>query len=168
VPAGVWGDDGIDLLVEAHCQVERLPAIVDKEFWFEDLKVRQCMPLQSCMLHIPVHCYPYGTVFNFIGEVKAGCTNIHRLFLLPQSPLVGFVDCWCNRCSYMIFRGDPMMVGISKLNDRIYQYWRVLGNIWAYRARKVWQNHLVICFKSCSKASSPSLFGDRTPGTLFM
>jgi hypothetical protein len=89
------------------------------------------------------------------------------LFLLPQGPLVAFLECWCYHCIYVIFRGNPMMVGISQLNNCIYQYWTVLGNIWAYWAWNVLQNHRVIFFKSWSKASSPSHFGDQTPGTLF-
>jgi hypothetical protein len=93
VPAEVGGDDGVELVVGARCQVELLPDIVDEEFWFEDIKVPQCMPLQSCMLHIPVDCYPYGTVCIFIGEVNAGWTHLHKLFLLPRSPLVVFLDC---------------------------------------------------------------------------
>ena len=168
VPAGIWGDDFVDLLISACCQVELLRDIVDEEFLFQDLKVPQCMPLQSCMLHMSVHCYPDGTVFIFIGEDNAGWTHIHKLFLLPRSLLVGFLDCWCHHCIYLIFRGNPVMVGVSKLNHCVDQYWRVLGNIWAYRARNVWQNHVVICFKSCSKGSSATQFGDITPGTLFM
>jgi len=120
VPTGVWRDDGVDLLVGPHCQVELLPATVYKEFWFEDLTVPRFMPLQLCMLNIPVHCYPYGTVFIFIEEVKAGWTRLHKLFLLPRSPLVGFLDRWCYHCVYLIIRGNAMMVGVSKLNDDIY------------------------------------------------
>jgi len=168
VPADVWGKDGVDLLVGTRCQVKLLPAIVQEEFSIEDLIVPKCMPLKSYMLHIPVHCYRYVTVFIFIGEVKAARTHIHKLFLLPQSLLVGFLNCWWDHCIYVIFHGNPMMIGISKLNAQIYQYWRVLGNVWAYRAWKVWQNHHVICFKSCSKASSPSVIGDWTPYRLFM
>jgi len=168
VPGGIWWNDDVEMLVGACCQVEHLPAIVDEEFWFDDLKVPQYIPLQLCMAHIPVQCYLYGMVSIFIGEVKAGWTHIHKLFLFPRSLLVGIFNCWCHHCIYLIICGNPMMIGVSKLNDCIYQYWRVLGNIWAYRVWKVWQNHLVICFKSYSKASRPNLFGDGTPGTLLM
>jgi len=93
VPAGISGDDGVALLIGTRCQVVLLPAILNDEFWFEDRKVSHCMPLQSCMQHTAALSYPYGTVFIFIGEVKAGLTHIHKLFLLPRSPLVGFLNC---------------------------------------------------------------------------
>ena len=83
MPSGVSGDDSIDLFVVARCQVELVTAIVDQDFWFEDLKVPQCMHLLLSMLHIPVRCYQYSMGFIFIGEVNAGCTPVHMLFLLP-------------------------------------------------------------------------------------
>jgi len=134
VPTGIWGDDGVDLVIGTRSQVELLSAIVDQDFWFEDFKVPQYMALQLYMLHIPVHCHLYGTVIIFFGEGKAEWTHIHKSFLFPQSPLGGLLDCWYHYCIYLIFRGNPKMFSLLKLNDRIYLYSRVLGNIRAYQA----------------------------------
>jgi hypothetical protein len=120
------------------------------------------------MLHTPVHWYLYGMAFMFICEVQAWWTHIYKWFLLAQSPMVGFLDCWRYYWIYLLVCGTQMIVPVSKLNNHISEYCRVLSNIWGYQAWKVWQHNHLIYFKSCSKASSPSFFADSTPCTWFL
>ena len=115
-----------------------------------------CLFSHACSILLP-WVIRMGRSSSSLEKLKQGwhtftsCSSFHGVPWLASSIADALV------CIKLIFRGKPIMVGVSKLNNRIYQSWQVLGNIWAYRAWNVWQNHLVICLKTCSKASRPSL-----------